>query len=1596
VFDFEEKPQAGVKWQDCYGGPFDNEADCLANKGLYHAQLKVPNDLDPRNPVVLDVINLHHDAGNCDKNRKDPTENRDCAENAATRLKQLQQLKGHLDFFPDSLFVVAGDFNTVAPPWKGVAEADKDEYPRIKQQLDQAGQREFRDAWLEGGDGGWGFTADSLAQTVNRTCTAEPGELGCRQERIDHIWVSDAGTCYRLKVKDVRVETMPANGRVPSHDKCKNGSCEHLSDHFGVSSTIEIWRDNTRLSAPPCGGQLLVEILDPPGRVTAAETRTLRVGTPADATGVRLLVDGSSADISLVESDGMTHTFEWSVPDQQVNELSHRLRAEATIAGTLRFHEVTVRATKSFGPGSVKFVNPVEGQEVVWVGATETVKVSAPGATGVELTISPADGGAGGSMTETAPGSGAWLWEGWRPASAGTRYQLVAQASPPSVGNAQIWVKAVDPVGLQIVWPTPSSTLTFGKRAQVVVAAPWNATDIRLAVTRGLTTLELGPRRRFNDLSHSSWEFEWTPPDVTNGFPFVLQAHDGSGAYGPSPTVAVEVTTTADAIAPAVEFLQPGPDQKLAARGSVTFPVLVKASDNQGVTSVALEVSGPQPQTLTSSVSCGPYCHQFVWSTSKAGRYTLEATASDDSGNHRTASVGVDVTILSYPMEKTLIDRDSFLLRIWDIGDDDPEDDVVSVSTGIPAGRYACAIVGYKASGGDIEEEKGGREIIRAILDHPGDDWRLHLNFKTGGRYATGLIPLPVPPWFWPTYDYTDRPETWEATLFCASRELASLDGPEPGKPIFLKTYAGLGHDVYHPTEIPTSDYACGVAGFFNTRGDVNEKDSRDPIEVYTYDAGGYWHIRAGFATHGGERQEWTVNLICFGSEAAAVGGPMPGKRYFVKQLGRFNDPAEGTTGVSDRYACGLVGFRSFAGNIDEHNKDGAPPLFWAYLYPHGDGTWHFRGDVRSEGDHEDWERVSILCATRGPTANEPPQIAPVSSRFYLSLSQWQRFDLELEASDANWDEVRLFAASLPDGAAFPEQTGKTRVKGTFRFTLPVLGEMEWRDVPITFTAADHELSSAKTVTIRVCGTGIADCERLRHYPRLGPLADQQLMAGQPLSFRVAATDKDDDWLLLKVGCNAVQVAPRTTRCQDGPVGAELTIEDSFEGYAQALFTWTPDAPAVYSVRFSAYDTDASGSRADGNDHATIRITVTENPASLPDLTVLALGWPTTAAPGATVNFTYMVKNEGTAAALAGNGGFLTRLLVDGQPVPDGGGRVGSRRTTLLAAGASSTSGFQWQASCGTRRDPVELEISVETDAERQVLEKRESNNRTPIHRLLVDCTPPDLVVVPGSICTPEQALRGSPDRASRAGPEPGAGRGARLARGVRHVQERLPRRARSAGRSGYPGSRLLPHGPLCGPLGVVRDGGQPRRGGGGGRGQQHAGRKRPRRGAVPAADPAGLDGSGDPLHTLHPAARRAGHDRGRGLQPRERALYRRGGSHLLRGGQAGELRPRPVRRVARFRPRPGREQVGELCVPGPVAGHPPREGRGHGLRRGVELLQQRDDDPDRRQEPDTGRRADRIARACIFSSCPRRPASTRAGCCRRSTRRCSGPSSSR
>jgi PKD repeat protein len=159
---------------------------------------------------------------------------------------------------------------------------------------------------------------------------------------------------------------------------------------------------------------------------------------------------------------------------------------------------------------------------------------------------------------------------------------------------------------------------------------------------------------------------------------------------------------------------------------------------------------------------------------------------------------------------------------------------------GIPSDHF-CGIVGMAAWNGDINESGSG-EIIKAYAKrNPGtDDWELTADFRTHG----------------------DTEEVWDLDVLCV------YDNPA----IFQhETITFIPDDTPYDTGRSASQFACGIVGMAGLYGDIQENDSGDILQVYTYiGSNNNWFIKSNFRTHG-THERWDIDLLCVNRSAAVI-----------------------------------------------------------------------------------------------------------------------------------------------------------------------------------------------------------------------------------------------------------------------------------------------------------------------------------------------------------------------------------------------------------------------------------------------------------------------------------------------------------------------------------------------------------------------------------------------------------------------------------------------------------------------------------------------------------------------------------------------------
>ncbi|HKZ54849.1 MAG TPA: S-layer homology domain-containing protein [Anaerolineales bacterium] len=646
--------------------------------------------------------------------------------------------------------------------------------------------------------------------------------------------------------------------------------------------------------------------------------------------------------------------------------MSYTLYATATIDGNAsKSPEVTVKATKTSGSWTVKFNQPTD-QGAVSPNSTQTaqVQVIGPGGQDADYVDFFVDSLSKGRMTR----KGAGVYElTWTSGPGGTPHRLSARAyqGGAKVGEKDITVNAAFDKP-SISSPSP---VDVNKTVEVRVTAP-GAVFVSFAVSAGT----------FQPVAHTDpqdpvWRFNWTTPPAPGKISLTATAQ-----YIGQPSQVAE-TVQVDVVDPnrnlLVVSLRP-PEQPV--RRNVASTVWVESPGP--IKTFELHITDPSGkktvQTHTFPSPCAAPCTSnvgFPWTPTQRGDHTLQAFGWDALGNKGWSSavkVTVDPLGPTHPTQTIPINQYAFYMRISGMSNDpgDPYDQDVTDNIGVLATDYACGIVGYYSFGGDIEEEHGEWRIIHAALEEQSVDsksyWFVRVNFKTGHD------PFDLP--------YEDVPETWDVRILCVSRQIATIYDFPNARP---------QHLVNEDTGISIDQYACAIAGFSSGPGDINEKDVRDPIEVRLARSGSTWRVLAGFATHGDQKMDWTVRVLCIDRQYASLDAPSPGKPFFLQEFRGPSGTGLGVglvdydTGIStSNYLCGVAGFAARHGDIDEHDRGGNARLFIAYM----DGsreTWRFQGDFRSEGVHEYWNDVSALCSAYGPIPGKAPALRRASPRAF-------------------------------------------------------------------------------------------------------------------------------------------------------------------------------------------------------------------------------------------------------------------------------------------------------------------------------------------------------------------------------------------------------------------------------------------------------------------------------------------------------------------------------------------------------------------------------------------------------------------------------------
>jgi thermitase len=175
--------------------------------------------------------------------------------------------------------------------------------------------------------------------------------------------------------------------------------------------------------------------------------------------------------------------------------------------------------------------------------------------------------------------------------------------------------------------PTSGAVLTGAAGIQVSASDNVGVTSVVLTANGALV----------GSLNAAPYTFSWDTAAVANGvYTLTATARDAAG-NSKAASISVSVSNTPpDTQEPTVSMISPGAGAVVTG----TVSLQVSASDNVGVTSVALTVNG----SALGSSTVSPFA--FSWNTATApnGTYTLTATAKDAAGNASSASITVTVS----------------------------------------------------------------------------------------------------------------------------------------------------------------------------------------------------------------------------------------------------------------------------------------------------------------------------------------------------------------------------------------------------------------------------------------------------------------------------------------------------------------------------------------------------------------------------------------------------------------------------------------------------------------------------------------------------------------------------------------------------------------------------------------------------------------------------------------------------------------------------------------------------------------------------------------------------------------------------------------
>jgi hypothetical protein len=221
-------------------------------------------------------------------------------------------------------------------------------------------------------------------------------------------------------------------------------------------------------------------------------------------------------------------------------------------------------------------------------------------------------------------------------------------------------------------------------------------------------------------------------------------------------------------------------------------------------------------------------------------------------------------------------------------------------------------------------------------------------------------------------------------------------------------------------TLIPYSEYFCGVVGIAAHGGDIGEKGDNQYdqiIQIYAdsrYSSSkGTWHLMIDFYTWNetgtifkkfvDRKETWDIHLLCINRSVISLESSQPGKPiFFSKPFTGLGDNVGSNSDVStnidhNEYVCGIIGFDSNAGDIQEFD-DG--DIILNYLF-RKNNTWNIRAEFRTHsGFHENWD-INVFCIHRDwASIDQPESGKPFVLKEYTGLGDNITYPTEFDVDD--------------------------------------------------------------------------------------------------------------------------------------------------------------------------------------------------------------------------------------------------------------------------------------------------------------------------------------------------------------------------------------------------------------------------------------------------------------------------------------------------------------------------------------------------------------------------------------------------------------------